>query len=296
MGWFEDLIGYDTQAAEEIPAYSDALWDPAVAAVGQAVQQGGNLDWGDIAAMLPQAPGLSDAEYYGGMEAPGYVQPGAATQAVADYYAPEQSGGWLQSIENAGQWLDKNKTAASLGLGGLAFLSGIPAAKRNAALQKQAMEEAMARRAMMNARFDKQLNTSAADIAAALPAAREWAGTQGPTVASRYGRGAGALPSAYKYWKNNNAAVTKAEGGYLEGGTAGQDDKIPAMLSDGEYVMDADTVAALGDGNNAAGAAKLDEMRENIRTHKRSAPANKIPPKAKGPLAYMKKAKGKKNG
>ena len=80
----------------------------------------------------------------------------------------------------------------------------------------------------------------------------------------------------------------KARGGYLKGGTSGQSDKVPAMLSDGEYVIDSDVVSALGDGNNEAGAAKLDAMRKNIRTHKRSAPADKIPPKAKAPEAYMK--------
>jgi hypothetical protein len=85
-----------------------------------------------------------------------------------------------------------------------------------------------------------------------------------------------------------------AQGGlssYVRGGTSGQDDKIPAMLSDGEYVMDADTVSSLGDGNNAAGAKKLDKMRVGIRTHKRSAPPTKIPPKAKKPEAYLRGAK-----
>ncbi len=87
-------------------------------------------------------------------------------------------------------------------------------------------------------------------------------------------------------------AIERAAGGssnYVQGDTPGQADQIPARLSDGEYVFDADSVAALGDGNNAAGAKKLDQMRQSIRTHKRSAPANKIPPKAKSPLAYMKK-------
>jgi hypothetical protein len=63
------------------------------------------------------------------------------------------------------------------------------------------------------------------------------------------------------------------------------------MLSDGEYVFDADTVAALGDGSSKAGAAVLDKMREAIRKHKRSAPVNDIPPKAKSPLAYLKGSK-----
>lgn len=78
-------------------------------------------------------------------------------------------------------------------------------------------------------------------------------------------------------------------GGHLRGDTNGQADKVPAMLSDGEYVFDADVVSALGDGNNAAGARVLDSMRENIREHKRSAPASKIPPKAKAPEQYLKK-------
>lgn len=76
--------------------------------------------------------------------------------------------------------------------------------------------------------------------------------------------------------------------GLLAGNTAGQDDSINARLSDGEYVMDADVVAALGDGNTAAGAAKLDQMRESIRRHKRSAPHSSIPPKAKSIEAYLK--------
>ena len=76
--------------------------------------------------------------------------------------------------------------------------------------------------------------------------------------------------------------------GLLAGGTSGQDDSINARLSDGEYVMDADIVAALGDGNTAAGARKLDQMRENIRRHKRSAPHDSIPPKAKSIEAYLK--------
>lgn len=76
--------------------------------------------------------------------------------------------------------------------------------------------------------------------------------------------------------------------GLLAGGSPGQDDSINARLSDGEYVMDADIVAALGDGNTAAGARKLDQMRESIRRHKRSAPHSSIPPKAKSIEAYLK--------
>lgn len=81
------------------------------------------------------------------------------------------------------------------------------------------------------------------------------------------------------------------QGSYVEGAGDGQSDDIPAMLADGEYVMDAEIVSALGNGSNKAGAKVLDKMRENIRKHKRSGSLNSIPPKAKSPLAYMKGAK-----
>ena len=75
--------------------------------------------------------------------------------------------------------------------------------------------------------------------------------------------------------------------GYLQGHSGGQDDDINAKLSDGEYVIDASTVSDLGDGNNANGAKKLDQMRRNIREHKRGG-SIKMPPKAKSLLSYMR--------
>ena len=75
--------------------------------------------------------------------------------------------------------------------------------------------------------------------------------------------------------------------GYLNGYSGGQDDDINAKLSDGEYVIDASTVSDLGDGNNANGAKKLDQMRRNIREHKRGG-SIKMPPKAKSLLSYMR--------
>ncbi len=104
--------------------------------------------------------------------------------------------------------------------------------------------------------------------------------------------GIGSAPSGD--WRSARAPGERfAQGGlaYFKGGSSGQGDEIPAMLSHGEYVFDADVVAALGDGNNEAGAAKLDKMRENIRKHKRGASAKKIPPKAKQPEQYLKGAK-----
>lgn len=75
-------------------------------------------------------------------------------------------------------------------------------------------------------------------------------------------------------------------GRYIAGDTNGQDDKIPALLSDGEYVIPADVVAHLGDGNNSAGAKKLDMALKNIRKHKGGI-INKLPPKAKSLVSYI---------
>jgi hypothetical protein len=81
------------------------------------------------------------------------------------------------------------------------------------------------------------------------------------------------------------------EGAPVHGPGDGQSDDIPAMLADGEYVIDAETVAQIGNGSTKAGAKALDEFRKNIRKHKRSAPLDKIPPKTKTLTSYLKKGK-----
>ena len=75
--------------------------------------------------------------------------------------------------------------------------------------------------------------------------------------------------------------------GPVHGAGGGQDDLVPAQLSPGEYVFDADTVAALGDGSSEEGARRLDAWRKHLREHKRSAPADKIPPKAHAAPHYL---------
>lgn len=78
---------------------------------------------------------------------------------------------------------------------------------------------------------------------------------------------------------------------FVRGSDSGQADTVKANLSHGEYVFDADTVSALGDGNNEAGAKLLDKWREELRKQKRSAPPDKIPPKSKAPSHYLGKVK-----
>lgn len=158
------------------------------------------------------------------------------------------------------------------------------------------------------------------------------------------GMAKGGLPSKYHEAApngHNPEFVTGLTGYYACGGGTGQSDDIPAMLHDGDYVMDAEAVSALGDGSSKAGrqvlegfrkqvphkdgaqgkpvpakiadgeyvfpasfvtalgggdnkkgADILNGLREKLRTHKRSAPTSKIPPKAKSPLDYIKGSKG----
>ena len=112
---------------------------------------------------------------------------------------------------------------------------------------------------------------------------------------------------AYAVKKDETPPPGKARGGamhYAGGGGAlsrvaylargagtGRSDDIDARLSDGEYVMDAETVALLGDGSTDAGARKLDEMRSQLRKHKgKTLARGRFSPNARSPLSYLKGA------
>ena len=111
-----------------------------------------------------------------------------------------------------------------------------------------------------------------------------------PTGMQPQGMRSGGLPA----WSNvpvTNGRLNFRNGAPVHGPGDGQSDDIPAMLADGEYVIDAETVAQIGNGSTKAGAQALDKFRESIRAHKRSAPINKIPPKTKALTSYLKGAK-----
>lgn len=86
---------------------------------------------------------------------------------------------------------------------------------------------------------------------------------------------------------SGGGAAPRAEGPVAGPGT-GRSDEIDARLSDGEYVVDAEAVALIGDGSTAAGADALDRMIEQIRAHKGKALAKgKFSPAALSPLDYL---------
>lgn len=114
------------------------------------------------------------------------------------------------------------------------------------------------------------------------------------TPSSAGGTGTGAQPAPYVPNERTLRDLLgglpggMADGGGVRGPGTGRSDSIEALLSDGEYVIDAESVALLGDGSVDAGAARLDQMRQNLRKHKGAALAKgKFSPAAKDPLRYM---------
>jgi hypothetical protein len=85
-------------------------------------------------------------------------------------------------------------------------------------------------------------------------------------------------------------ALSEVSSQFVRGPGTGRSDAIPARLSNGEYILDAETVALLGDGSSDAGARRLDEMRRLIRQHKgKTLAKGKFSPDAKRPMSYLRK-------
>ena len=79
--------------------------------------------------------------------------------------------------------------------------------------------------------------------------------------------------------------------GQVKGIGSGQEDKIPAWLSDGEYVWSAQDVADLGDGSTDEGVRRLDKMRQMVRKQAGRKDVKKIAKPQKG-IDHMLKAVG----
>ena len=107
-------------------------------------------------------------------------------------------------------------------------------------------------------------------------------------------------PMDYSKMLNSIGGVGMAEGGYLNGDSDGQADKIPgsidgvqeARLSHGEYVLPADLVSLLGNGNSDAGAKALDEFMAMVRKKGTGTEKQQNNIKADKVLASLMKGKG----
>ena len=117
--------------------------------------------------------------------------------------------------------------------------------------------------------------------------------TQKQTPYTQQQRAPGYRPGqgGISYFNQTQYAPKMASGGIarlLDGPGDGVSDSIPAVIDDGmagggqpakvargEYIIDARTVAALGNGSTDAGAERLNEMRQNILHDDRKAGVGK---------------------
>ena len=103
--------------------------------------------------------------------------------------------------------------------------------------------------------------------------------SKAPRAVSEYAQGG--LPTKYAKAApkgHNPEFITGLTGFYAQGKGTGQSDDIPAMLHDGDYVIDADAVAALGDGSSKAGAQALSQFQSKV-PHKMSSGGQAVPAK-----------------
>ena len=94
-------------------------------------------------------------------------------------------------------------------------------------------------------------------------------------------RSRGGLPSKYEDAApggHNPEFITGITGYYAGGRGTGQSDDIPAMLHDGDYVVDAEAVSAFGDGSSKAGKDVLSHFMGQV-PHKDGAEGKPVPAK-----------------
>jgi hypothetical protein len=89
----------------------------------------------------------------------------------------------------------------------------------------------------------------------------------------------------------SEGGLNSLENRYVTGAGDGTSDEVPAMLANGEFVIPADVVSALGNGSNESGASVLDQLLQVIREHRQDHDPEDLPPDSAGPLAYLLEAK-----
>jgi hypothetical protein len=111
-----------------------------------------------------------------------------------------------------------------------------------------------------------------------------------PTISKAEG---GSIPANFSPQFYSEGGLGSMNNAHVRGEGTGTSDSIPAMLSDGEFVIPADVVSSLGDGSNDGGAKILDSFLTTIRSHKQKHDAKHLPAQSKGAMGYLLEAKRK---
>ena len=254
MAWYDDLLDPFRTAEYEsgdVTGY-DYDWGKIIGAGTGAISTGmqvADLLGFDVGGGSSRQP----AGYQGGI--PSYT---VSRQQVPNTYDPERrpgSGGQRYFTDTR---FDGGDTSAQAT--GLEALNKANIASRNRAGTQ--MPDVYA------AREAAAAQQAAAQQAAAQQAAAQQAAAQQPFQAS-----IGALAEGGPIKLAAGGIAGLKEGKYLDGATDGMADKKPAvidgeepaLLSDGEFVIPADVVSHLGNGNSDAGAKVLEQMMERVR-------------------------------
>lgn len=261
MAWYDDLIG---GVSDLFGSGSDYVGDIASAAVDAYDPEGWGLSEG-VSAAVPEVAQVTQE-----------LAPQVAASPLGEI------GGWLKRVYSGDKDAGKQ---FQMGLGTLGLLTSLLQKQRKqpSALQMQQQLKGKFNDWTPSQRiaFDKYFYNPLPTIKQPTP--QRFACGGGVVVPHMMAEG-GALMSAL-----TGEGGEEVGSGYIpdQGEGGGQDDIVPIQGAPGEYMFDADTVSALGDGNNAEGARRLDAFREQIRAHKRAAPPTEIPPKAKPPMEYL---------
>jgi hypothetical protein len=114
-----------------------------------------------------------------------------------------------------------------------------------------------------------------------------------PQTQTPQGFAMGGYAMGGQYQEHNPSFYSEGgmENRYVKGDGDGTSDDVVAMLANGEFVIPADVVAALGNGSNDAGAHVLDQFLSVVRQDNHSNDPDELPPESKGPLAYLAQAR-----
>lgn len=207
---------------------------------------------------------------------------------VTNYKPPAPQGTLAGLGEKAMNWAGNNKfQATGLGLGALAALEEVPEDVGEAVSEMSPEQQEYFNRDLVSWDWD---SIRADANRANLSLTEYMAGNFNDVTSGKYNTKPTGMYRGGPMRMNSGGALGQASR-YVRGGGTGRSDEIPAYLSDGEFVVDAETVSMLGDGSSKAGAAALDTMRKNIRSHKGKVLAQgQFSPNAKSPLQYLKGA------
>ena len=180
------------------------------------------------------------------------------------------------SAANGGSWLSRNLPLLAIGA---TALGGAGGASGNKSATTASGSTAASDQAAKNNTPPPQYVFNRAQLT----------GADAPPAWYRLGTQNTGRPLQFFDNAGGNYTQKMASGGHVQGPGGGQDDAIPARLSDGEYVMDATSVADLGDGSTRKGAAVLDQVRDAIAKDKGR--KSRVPPKVGALQSYIQEAK-----